>query len=139
MTVRSYSDMCQFETFEDRYAYLRVPGSVGEETFGFNRWVNQDFYRSNEWRRVRHEVIARDNGCDLGVPGYEIYDRIYIHHMNPMTFQDIDDGNPDILNPEYLISVTLRTHNAIHFGNEKNLVQPLVERRPGDTTLWRAR
>lgn len=128
--------MLQFETFEDRFEYLKLRSSVGAATFGFDRWMNQDFYRSTEWKNIRNFVIARDDACDMGIPGYEIHDRILIHHMNPMRPEDIQDSDPDILNPEYLITVTHLTHNAIHYGNADSLPKPLVERRPGDTNLW---
>lgn len=134
--VRSYSELRRIKTFEDRFKYLSLRGKVGRSTFGFDRYVNQQFYTSTQWRRLRHDVIVRDNGCDLGVEGYEIHDRLYIHHMNPMTVDDISDGDPNILNPEFLITTTHRTHNAIHYGDEKLLAKPLVERRMGDTKLW---
>lgn len=136
LNVRSYSEMLEFDTFEERYDYLSLRASVGEITFGFDRWVNQHFYRSTEWKHVRDEVIARDEARDLGIAGREIYDRIYIHHMNPMRAEDIDEADPDILNPEYLISCTHNTHNAIHYGTRTNLQSLVVERSPGDTTLW---
>lgn len=110
--------------------------SVGESTFGFDRWINQQFYRSVQWKQIRNVVIARDLGLDLGVEGFEIYDKVIIHHMNPMHAEDIDDGDPDIFDPEYLITCTHNTHNAIHFGDKRLLVTPFVERRSGDTTLW---
>lgn len=133
---RSYSDLRRLETLEERYRYLALHGEVGQQTFGFDRWMNQQFYASTQWRQLRHFVIVRDNGCDLGVPGFEIHDRVYIHHMNPMTVEDITHGNAEILDPEFLISVSLRTHNAIHYGDEKLLPRPLVARTPGDTNLW---
>lgn len=135
-TIRTYSELKALKTLEDRYYYLALRGATGVLTFGFDRYLNQGFYRSREWKQIRHEVIARDNGCDLGIDGYEIYDAVYIHHMNPMTPRDLIDGNTDVLNPEYLISTTLRTHNAIHYGSENLLPKPPVERRPGDTKLW---
>lgn len=134
--IRRYSEFRTLDTFEDRYEYLRIGGYVGEQTFGFERYLNQNFYRSREWKRVRDVVIARDEGLDLGVPGYEIFDRIIIHHMNPMRIEDIESGSEDILNPEFLITTTHRTHNAIHYGDQSLLIRPLVERRPGDTKLW---
>lgn len=134
--VRSYSELLQFTTFQERYDYLRLRASVGQTTFGFDRWINQQFYRSSEWKRARDIVIIRDEGCDLGIPGYEIYDRIIIHHMNPIRLEDLDDHDPDILNPEFLIATTHNTHNAIHYGDESLLTKPFVERRPGDTRLW---
>lgn len=136
MTTRTYSELARIPDFVGRYKYLKLRGAVGEATFGFDRWMNQDFYRSREWKRIRHHVIARDNGCDLGVEGYEIYDRIYIHHMNPMTSDDIIHGDEAILDPEFLISTTHLTHNAIHYGDERQLPRQLIERRPGDTKLW---
>jgi hypothetical protein len=123
-------------TFEDRYRYLALKGVVGDSTFGFDRYINQQFYTSTQWRQLRHHVIARDNGSDLGVEGYEIFNRIVIHHMNPMTADDIAHGDEDILDPEFLITTTPRTHNAIHYGDEKLLPRPLVARSPGDTKLW---
>lgn len=134
--IRSYSELRRFETFEDRYKYLQLKGSVGRSTFGFERHLNQQFYTSTQWRQVRNAVIARDLGLDLGAQGYEIYDKIIIHHMNPITADDIENGNDDILNPNFLICTTHKTHNAIHYGDESLLVKPLVERRPGDTKLW---
>jgi hypothetical protein len=134
--IRSYTEMLQFLTFKDRYEYLRLRASVGESTFGFDRWINQQFYRSTEWKRTRDIVIIRDHGMDLGVDGYQIFDKIFVHHMNPMRLEDLDEGDPDIFDPEYLISVTLDTHNAIHYGDESLLPEPFVERRPGDTRLW---
>lgn len=134
--IRTYSELAQLETFIERFDYLSLKGVVGESTFGFERHRNQKFYRSKEWRTVRDEVITRDLGNDLGIPGFEIYDRIIIHHMNPMIVADLVRFNEDILNPEYLISVTHNTHNAIHYGDASLLNLPMVERRPGDTQLW---
>lgn len=136
MKIRSYSELRSLETFEDRFDYLQLKGVVAERTFGSERWINQKFYRSSEWKRIRNHVIARDEGCDLGVEGFEIYDRVLIHHMNPMTPQDIVHFDDSILDPEYLISVTHRTHNAIHYGDKTQLPQPIVERRPRDHILW---
>ena len=134
--IRSYSELRRIESFEDRFAYLDLRGQVGEATFGSNRWANQQFYRSMAWRHVRDIVILRDNGCDLGVPGYEIRGRILIHHMNPITMEDLLDGTPFALDPQYLICTTHRTHNAIHYGDDSLLPRAVVERRPGDTKLW---
>lgn len=134
--IRTYSELRRIDSFDERFRYLQLRGQVGEATFGFDRWINQEFYRSREWRRVRDHVIVRDNGCDMGVEDWEIHDGIYIHHMNPMTVADITSGDPSILDPEFLISVTHRTHNAIHYGDESLLPRPLVERKPGDTKLW---
>lgn len=136
MKIRRYSELRRIDSFEERYRYLQLRGEVGEATFGFDRYLNQKFYRSREWKHIRDHVIARDGGCDLGVPGYEIFDRIIIHHMNPMRKDDLVHGNPDIIDPEFLISVTHNTHNAIHYGDESLLPSALVERRPGDTRLW---
>lgn len=134
--IRSYSELRRLDTFIERFRYLSLHGTVGKETFGFDRYMNQQFYRSREWRQLRHKIIVRDNGCDLGVPGYDIHDAIYIHHLNPMTVEHIENGDPCILDPDNLISVTHLTHNAIHYGNESLLPQLFVERRPGDTKLW---
>lgn len=133
---RSYSELLRFHTFEERYHYLALRGTVGHSTFGFDRYMNQKFYTSREWKSIRDEVIVRDNGCDLGIDGYEIHSRLYIHHMNPMVADDIKHGNDDILNPEFLITTTHRTHNAIHYGDESLLLRTLTARRPGDTKLW---
>lgn len=136
MKTRSYSDLRRLVTFEDRYDYLQLRGEVGRTTFGFDRYLNQRFYTSREWKQVRNQVIARDYGLDLGIDGYEIYDRIIIHHMNPMTADHIQHGDDDILNPEFLITTTHDTHNAIHYGDRNLLRKPLVDRHRGDTKLW---
>lgn len=128
--------MARLETYEERYRYLRLQSSVGMATFGFERYANQRFYTSREWRNLRDEVIVRDEGCDLGIPGREIFDRIIIHHMNPVKIEDIEHGNADILDPEFLICVTHRTHNAIHYGDESLLVTLPPDRKPNDTLLW---
>jgi hypothetical protein len=128
--------MLTFRTFEERYDYLRLRASVGEATFGADRWMNQQFYRSTEWRHIRNVVIARDLGRDLGCFDHDIFDKVIIHHMNPMRLEDLDEGDPDIINPEYLITTTHDTHNAIHYGDKTLLQQPFIERRPGDTRLW---
>jgi hypothetical protein len=135
--IKTYSDLRRLETMEERFEYLKLGGVVGRDTFGYDRYMNQDFYRSRLWRNVRNVVIARDLGCDLGLSTYEIHDRVYVHHMNPMMPDDLISHNQDVLDPEFLISVTLDTHNAIHFGDESHLRrrQP-IERRPGDTKLW---
>lgn len=134
--IRTYTELSRIDGFLERFRYLVLKGQTGVATFGFDRHINQHFYRSTEWKQVRQHVIARDLGCDLGVADHEIYDKILIHHMNPMTVDDIASGNPDIIDPEYLISTTHKTHNAIHFGDEKQLPKLRVERRPGDTKLW---
>lgn len=134
--VRSYSELRRLETFEERYEYLRLSGVVGRPTFGFDRYINQRFYTSREWRQVRQDVIARDWGCDLAVEGHEVHERLVIHHLNPMVPADITGGEGDILDPEYLITTRHSTHNAIHYGEASLLPKPLVERRQGDTKLW---
>jgi len=136
MVIRTYSELRRLQTFEERYDYLQLRSSVGTSTFGFERDLNQKFYRSTEWRHIRDVVITRDSGLDLGVKDHEIYDKIIIHHMNPMTVESIEHGDDDILNPEFLITTCHKTHNAIHYGDRSLLRQPLVERRPGDTKLW---
>ena len=133
---RSYSELRRIDTFEERFRYLALRGRVGESTFGFNRWINQGFYTSREWRQARDEIIVRDNGCDMGVDGYEIHRGLYIHHLNPLTPEQIEEGHDCLLDPNNLITVAFRTHNAIHYGDESLLPQKLVERRPGDTKLW---
>jgi hypothetical protein len=134
--VRSYSELGRLSTFEQRFDYLVLHGDVGRSTFGFDRHMNQRFYTSTQWRQLRDHVIARDNGCDLGVSGYEIHHRLYIHHMNPLTMEDLVDAHPRILDPKFLITTTHQTHNAIHYGDKNLLAKPLVERRSGDTKLW---
>lgn len=134
--IRTYSELTRINDYAERFHYLALRGVVAEKTFGFDRYLNQKFYTSSEWRSLRYQVIARDNGCDLAMPGYEIHGRLTIHHMNPVTKSNIIHGDEEILNPDYLISTTLTTHNAIHYGDEKLLARPLVERRPGDTKLW---
>ena len=132
----SYSELQKRTAFLSRFRYLSLGGELGAATFGFDRHFNQAFYGSQLWKSVRDEVIVRDDGCDLGVPGHGIHDRILVHHMNPIRVQDLVEFNEDILNPEYLICVSTQTHNAIHFGDEKQLPRPFVERTPGDTDLW---
>jgi hypothetical protein len=136
MKIRTYSELRRLQSFEERFDYLVLRGEVGEATFGFDRWINQRFYQSRQWQQVRELVIVRDNACDLGVPGYEIYARLMVHHMNPVTVQALADGEEWILDPEYLITTTHRTHNAIHYGDDSLIPKLLVERRPGDTKLW---
>lgn len=136
MRERSYRELAQIDSYIDRFNYLKLDGAVGRQTFGFERYLNQRFYRSAEWKHIRNVIIARDLGCDLGVEGYDVHDRIIIHHMNPMTPDDITGHNQDILNPDYLISATHSTHNAIHYGTGAPLPNVMVERMPGDTKLW---
>ena len=138
MTIRTYSELSKFSTFEERYRYLRLGGKVGEETFGFDRWLNQKFYKDPEWLAVRDKIILRDNGCDLGVPGREIRSRIIIHHMNPITTYDIVHRTENLLNPEYLICTIKNTHDAIHYGDENLLILAPVERTKNDTCPWKA-
>ena len=135
MRSRRYSELRRLETFEERFDYLRLVGEVGGVTFGRDRWLNQQFYTSLQWKRVRDEVILRDNGCDLGVPGHEVRFGLLVHHMNPMTVEDIEQGSSWILDPEFLICTSKQTHNAIHYGGDLPRRRP-VERRPGDTKLW---
>lgn len=137
MSIRTYSELITIPTFEERYQYLRLNGRVGEDTFGFDRWLNQKFYKDPEWLRIRDEVIIRDNGCDLAIPGREIYSRILIHHMNPITKDDILQRSKYLLDPEYLICTIKNTHDAIHYGDENLLVKGPVERKPNDTCPWR--
>lgn len=131
-----YRELSRYTSFEDRFEYLSLKGSIGETTFGFDRYINQQFYRSSQWKQVRDYVIVRDDACDLGVPGHDIFGEILIHHMNPMTPDDIIHGEEWILDPEYLITTTQRTHNAIHYGDASLLPRAYVERSPGDTKLW---
>lgn len=133
---RSYSELSRIPNYLDRFGYLKIGGGVGRETFGFDRIYNQQFYSSYEWRRVREEVLVRDNGCDMGVPGFEIHGKILVHHMNPVTLNDLQHKNEDLLDPEYLICVSHKTHNAIHYGSEDLLPILPPERFPGDTKLW---
>lgn len=135
--IRTYSDLSKLVTFEERFRYLKLDGLVGESTFGFNRYLNQVFYKSIAWKRIRDEVILRDNGCDLGVDGRDIYGQIVIHHMNPITTQDIETESEFLTNPEYLITTIHSTHNAIHYGDENLLVLAPVERTRNDTCPWK--
>ena len=135
--IRSYSELIQFPTFLERFEYLRLDGQVGVETFGHDRYLNQGFYHTTEWRSIRDYVITRDLGCDLGVKGYDILGRIYIHHLNPITRRDIVQFDERIVNPEYLICTSFDTHNAIHYGDASLLVSEPIERRPFDTCPWK--
>lgn len=134
--IRTYSELSRLHTLQDRFDYLRLDQQLGVATFGFERWMNQLFYRSREWREVRNEVLVRDYGMDLGDPDTPIRGVPLVHHMNPITPEDIEEGSENLLDPEFLISTALRTHNAIHFGDEELLPRPFVERSPGDTKLW---
>lgn len=138
MIIRTYNELSRLSTFEERFEYLQLKGQVGKDTFGFDRVFNQQFYKSQEWRDLRDFVIVRDNGCDLGMPGHKIAgQKIYIHHMNPISMKDIADGSDFLLNPDYLITVTHNTHNAIHYGNKDLLVIAPIERTKNDTCPWR--
>lgn len=135
--IRTYSKLQWLKSFEERYDYLKLKGQIGVSTFGFDRYINQTFYKSREWKRIRDEVIVRDEGCDLGIPGYNIFGHIIIHHMNPITVDNLLKNEDIVLNPDYLICTTHRTHMAIHYGDESLLYKLPVERRPGDTIPWR--
>ena len=137
MNIKCYTELSKLDSFEERYKYLRIKGSVGAETFGFDRYLNQVFYRSQRWKEVRDFVFIRDNGCDLGVDGYEIHGSFIIHHMNPITIKDIELESDFLIDPEYLISTILNTHNAIHYGDDSLLVTAPIERRKNDTCPWR--
>ena len=136
-TIRTYSEMIRLPTFEERFKYLRLNGRVGQDTFGYERYLNQTFYRSARWKRIRDEVIIRDNGCDLGIEGRNIFDKVIIHHMNPLQASDIENESDFLLNPEYLICVTHNTHNALHYGDENLLITIPRERSPNDTCPWK--
>ncbi len=138
MNIRTYSELSKLKTFKERYEYLKLSSVVGEDTFGYDRYLNQQFYKSIAWKRVRDQVIIRDNGCDLGIDDRYINSRIYVHHMNPITKSDIINLTEYLLNPEYLICVSKNTHDAIHYGSEELLyTNHMVERRPNDTCPWR--
>lgn len=137
MSIRTYSELITLPTFEERFRYLQLGGKVGEDTFGHDRYLNQMFYTSDEWRRIRRDVIVRDNGCDLGIQDREIHGLIIIHHMNPITIEDIINRSEFLLNPEYLISTVKNTHDAIHFSDERILITDPIERRPNDTCPWK--
>ena len=137
MKVKCYTELSRLTTFEERYSYLRLDGVVGKETFGFERYLNQVFYRSKEWKAVRDLVIIRDCGCDLGVPGYEIHGHILIHHLIPISVEDIERRRLTLLNHEYLICTTHNTHNAIHYGDADLLIKGPVQRTKNDTCPWR--
>ena len=137
MMMKTYSELILLPTFAERFQYLKLKGAVGKETFGKSRYLNQLLYRSPEWKKVRRDVIIRDGGCDLGVADCPIDGRVYIHHMNPITEDDILNRNPKIFDPDNLISVSFRTHQAIHYGSDKMMKElEFIERTPGDTKLW---
>lgn len=137
MSIRTYSELILLPTFEERFKYLQLNGRVGDDTFGFDRYINQKFYRSAEWKRIRDYIIIRDNGCDLAADGYEIHGRIIIHHMNPITISDIKFSTDYLMNPDYLICVTHNTHNAIHYGDEKQIITGPIVRTKNDTCPWK--
>ena len=137
MKIRTYSELILLPTFEERFEYLRLDGKVGEDTFGFDRYLNQLFYRSQEWRKIRDYVIVRDNACDLGVEGCDIYSKVLIHHMNPITARDIEKRTELLLDPEYLICTTHNTHNAIHYGDENLIIKSPIVRTKNDTCPWK--
>lgn len=137
MNIKCYSELITLPTFKERYRYLRLGGSVGKETFGFDRYLNQKFYRSQMWKEIRDFVIIRDNGCDLGIEGHDIHGKIYIHHMNPITIEDIRRESKFLVDPEYLISTIHSTHNAIHYGDESLLIDEPIVRTKNDTCPWK--
>lgn len=135
---RSYTELSKLRTYKERFDYLMLKGKIGIETFGYDRYLNQILYTSQQWKSLRNEIIVRDNGCDLGLDGYPIYGRVIIHHINPLTIDDVLEFSPDIFNPEYLICVSHKTHNAIHYGDANySREQQVVERQPNDTIPWR--
>ena len=136
-TIKTYSELIKYSTFEDRFNYLSLKGRVGEETYGFDRWINQKFYRSREWKQIRDYVIVRDSGCDLGILGREIPDRIIVHHINPILVNDIENSTEFLLDPEYLICVSHNTHEAIHYGDKNLLITMPIQRTKNDTCPWR--
>lgn len=137
MVFRTYSELSRLQTFDERFDYLQLNGVVGKDTFGFDRYFNQLFYRSKEWKHIRNIVIIRDNGCDLGCEGHDIYDKILIHHMNPISIEDINESSDILLNPEFLICTSQLTHNAIHYGDKSQLIKEPLIRKPGDTCPWK--
>lgn len=137
MSIKTYSQLIRLPTFEDRFEYLKLKGSVGKDTFGHDRYLNQVFYSSMEWRRLRDKIIIRDNGCDLGIEGREIGGKVYIHHLNPLGANDVLTHSEYLVNPEYLICVSFETHNAIHYGDINLLPRDPIERKRNDTCPWR--
>jgi len=136
--IKTYRELHSLRSFEDRFEYLKIGGIVGRETFGFERYLNQEFYRSREWKQCRNNIIVRDNGCDLAIPGREVFGRLIIHHINPITIDDIELGRDSIFNPDNLICTSHNTSNAIHYGDASLLITLPKERRKGDTQLWKA-
>ena len=137
MMIRTYSELRRLQTFEERYRYLKLAGAVGLATFGYERTLNQLLYTSDRWKETRRGIIVRDNGCDLGVDGYKILTGLLIHHMNPIALEDIEEDRDHIYDPEFLITTVLRTHNAIHYGNEDQIAKRPIERKRNDTCPWR--
>lgn len=136
MKIKTYAELSKLDSFDERFRYLVLGGAIGEETFGYERWLNQDFYTSDEWKRLRREIIIRDEGCDLGVPGMSIQGRLIVHHMNPIGKLDILQHSDLLINPDYLVCTSFSTHNAIHYG-DLTILEPIVERHPNDTCPWR--
>lgn len=137
MTSKTYSELIAIPTYEDRFRYLQLQGAVGKDTFGYDRYLNQVLYNSQEWKRFRNEIIIRDNGCDLAFEGYDIHGRILVHHINPITVDDVVNRNPLVFDPENVICVTHNTHNAIHYGDESLLITAPIERTRHDTCPWK--
>lgn len=136
--IKTYSDLMMIPTFKERFEYLKISGTVGIDTFGYDRYLNQLLYKCDEWKNARRLAIIRDNGCDLGITGYDIMGNVYVHHMNPITVEDVLNRNPDIFNPEYLICCSLNTHNAIHYGDNDSLFpKEPIERKRNDTCPWK--
>ena len=135
--IRTYSELLKYDTLEDRFEYLKLNGTVGEELFGYARYLNQEFYHSPQWRDAKAQVVIRDQGYDLGVPGWKIVGQIYVHHMNPVTLEQLKNNDPALIDPEFLISCSYNTHQAVTWGNRLLLPQPLIVRRPGDTCPWK--
>lgn len=135
--MRTYKELIEFKTFKERFDYLKLNGMVGNDTFGFDRWLNQRFYKSAEWKHIRNFVILRDNGCDLGLAGNDISGKILIHHMNPISIDDIENRSDFLLNPDYLICVSHNTHNAIHYGDSDLLLKVPLQRTKNDTCPWK--
>lgn len=137
MTIKTYSELIKLETFEERYQYLDLKGKVGEPTFGSKRYLNQILYKTDKWLALRDKIIVRDNGCDLGIPGRKIYGRVLVHHINPITIEDVLNENPKVFDPDNLITTSHLTHEAIHYGNEDLLIKDPIVRFKNDTCPWR--
>lgn len=135
--IKTYSELIAFQTYEERFRYLQLKGAVGKDTFGYDRYLNQILYNSQEWKRFRDKIIIRDNGCDLACEGYDIHGRILVHHINPIRVDDVVNRNPIVFDPENVVCVTHNTHNAIHYGDESLLVLAPVERTKNDTCPWK--